>query len=67
MSKKDYIKIANAIKQAHEKTGKGESIPLQAILATLSQMFKNENPRFMESRFCGYVRGECGPCGGAVS
>ena len=48
MTKKDYIKIADAIKENND---------LSSFISSLCQVFKNDNPSFDEVRFGEYLAG----------
>jgi hypothetical protein len=53
MTKKDYIIIANAIKQALAITkGKGEKYGVELVVSKLSQELQKENNRFDIKKFC---------------
>jgi len=57
MTKKHFIALADALR--------GLDVPPR-VLDALCEFCKDQNWRFNESRFRGYLAGECGPCGGAV-
>jgi hypothetical protein len=61
MSKKDFIALADAIKNM--SVGPDEK---RNIAEGLCSTLRASNPRFMKERFMGYVMGENGPSGGAV-
>ncbi len=61
MSKKDFIALADAIKNM--SVGPEEK---RNIAEGLCSTLRASNPRFMKDRFMGYVMGENGPGGGAV-
>lgn len=59
MSKKYFIALAEHIKTA--------SVPFTAEhLEVLAAFCKSQNGNFNKHRWLGYIKGECGPCGGAV-
>lgn len=75
MSKKDFIALADAIRQhnlqaeAHnaslpspEHGAIAQFTPLQ--LEALVQFCKQQNSAFKESRWLDYIAGKCGPSGG---
>ena len=57
MTKKDFIGIADAIRDCETKA---ETIDALALY------FGRVNPRFIRHRWLSYLAGECGPNGGAV-
>ena len=59
MSKKDLIYLADCIKADREHFS---DIALDVLIG----FCKTTNPRFMEDRWLGYIRGENGPNGGKV-
>jgi hypothetical protein len=61
MSKKDFIALADAIKNM--TVGPEEK---RNIAEGLCDTLRRSNPRFMRDRFMGYVMGENGPSGGSV-
>jgi hypothetical protein len=62
MSKKDFIALANAIRE-HNKTGDAFT-PSQ--LATLAVFCRQQNPDFKRERWLDYIAGLCGPNGGSL-
>jgi hypothetical protein len=65
MTKKDFIALADAIRQHNESPAVGP-IFTPDHLNTLAHTCRKSNPRFDRGRWLGYIRGECGPNGGAV-
>ena len=61
MSKKDFIALADAIKNM--SVGPEEK---RNIADGLCSTLRASNPRFMKERFMGYVMGENGPGGGSI-
>lgn len=57
MSKKDYIAIANAIKDVRADTKKGtaKSLELERFVTKLITIFETDNPNFNVSRFEMYL------------
>jgi hypothetical protein len=74
MSKKDFIALGAAIREhnqaeynlrANQGGGACDNFsPVQ--LEVLADFCHSTNPRFNRERWLGYIRGECGPSGGAV-
>ena len=64
MTKKHFIALANAIRH-HNKYGP----PMAAFnihhIQTLADFCGSQNPAFNRDRWQRYIRGECGPNGGA--
>jgi hypothetical protein len=60
MSKKDFIALADAIRE-HNRTG-NEFSPSQ--LATLASFCHQQNPEFKRDRWLDYIAGLCGQNGG---
>ncbi len=73
MSKKDFIEIADAIKE-HNRLDRlqygsadvDNDTFSDTQIQTLAAVFKRINPAFMVGRWFDYVAGECGPNGGEV-
>lgn len=73
MSKKDFIALANLIRQHNmiaQSWGKNVSHPPTAFtddqIDDLADFCQLQNPRFMRARWLSYIAGECGPNGGEV-
>ncbi len=68
MSKKDFIALADAIREAnshgHDTNGHYFFGPLQ--IALLCDFCQSQNSRFNRERWLSYIAGECGPNGGKV-
>lgn len=65
MTKQDYIKLADALRDDVE--WQRQNIPYcfkPDLLDALCIMLQRDNPNFRARRFVGYVNGECGPNGG---
>jgi hypothetical protein len=58
MTKKDFIALADYIKTSTAPFS-------QAHLDTLAAFCKSRNGNFMRERWMSYIKGECGPNGGA--
>jgi len=61
MSKKDFIKLADALRTVYEA---GNLSP--EALGAIMEFCKEQNPMFKRERFFGYLTGLNGPSGGAV-
>lgn len=80
MSKKDFIALADAIREANRVaragTAEGSAERTRTYyvsggfgedhLNTLASFCRSQNPAFMRGRWLSYIAGECGPGGGAV-
>ena len=65
MTKKDFIALADTIRghNAHCE----HSTPFDdSHLSTLERFLRTRNPNFLPARWVNYIRGECGPNGGAI-
>lgn len=71
MSKKDFIALADAIRE-HNVTHRPEAPYSEDAqftdgqIKTLADFCREQNPRFMRERWLGYIAGECGPNGGSI-
>ena len=68
MSKKDFIALADAIKQHAEESKRWLDVQpfTQSQLNTLAAFCKAQNLAFMRDRWLGYIAGENGKNGGSV-
>lgn len=69
MSKKDFIALANYVRNMNERAGEGidHTDPYTEIqLNHLADFCAAQNPRFKRKRWFAYIAGECGPNGGKV-
>lgn len=69
MSKKDFIKLADAIRyhNANVFSANGTSNQFNRVhLIALAEWCREQNPRFMRERWLAYIAGECGPNGGSI-
>lgn len=72
MSKKDFIALADQIKNYNQNSfphGTNTVSPLQFTytqILRLADFCQSQNPRFNRSRWLAYIAGECGPNGGNV-
>lgn len=62
MSKKDFIALADRLRDLPTETGPC----MQSVLDTLADFCASQNPRFKRERWFGYIKGICGPSGGPV-
>ena len=66
MSKKDFIALANAIREHNAKDGAGFCRFTVGQVQTLADFCENQNPLFKRDRWLDYIAGKCGPNGGSV-
>ena len=66
MTKKDFIALADAIRRHNKTRFPGDGFTQDQLGNTLAAFCKTCNPRFNRERWLGYIRGECGPNGGAI-
>lgn len=70
MSKKDFIALADAIRQhnadAKNNPDSGMAPFASSQLGTLAKFCRTQNPHFMQGRWFSYIAGECGKNGGAI-
>jgi len=64
MSKKDFIALADAIKQHNDDTQSLKPVFSKDHLETLVRFCRSQNSSFMERRWLDYIAGDCGPNGG---
>jgi hypothetical protein len=64
MSKKDFIALADAIRE-HNRIYIGSEFSA-GQLYTLADFCQSQNSNFKRDRWLGYIVGECGPNGGAI-
>jgi hypothetical protein len=66
MSKKDFIALADAIRDHNLRDPMNNGGPFTyGQLATLGSVMQQINPRFKYTRWMDYIGGNCGPNGGA--
>ena len=67
MSKKDFIALANAIREhnSHSKSGDTDRFT-EDQLDTLASFCQGNNPNFKRERWLDYIAGKCGPNGGTI-
>ena len=72
MTRKDFIIIADAIKECSTRRvkrvrgGRYPALNRNELLDKLCRALGRDNPAFMPSRFVRYINGQCGPAGGKV-
>ncbi len=67
MTKKDFIALADAIRDHNAQRPCNVGPPFDAHhLDVLAAFCRCCNPRFNRGRWLSYIRGECGPSGGAI-
>ena len=67
MSKKDFIAIADKIREHNRADSDGASEPFtRGQLDSLAWTFQGLNPDFKRDRWLGYIAGENGKNGGTV-
>lgn len=68
MHKKDYIMLANAIREYnHVDAGHFGGTPFTPDqLNSLCMCLSQDNDRFIADRWIDYINGKCGPSGGKV-
>jgi hypothetical protein len=63
MSKKDFIALADAIRE-HNRLNPNDQFTAEQ-LSTLGDFCKAQNSNFMRERWTGYISGDNGPSGGS--
>jgi hypothetical protein len=68
MSKKDFIALADAIREHNEQVHCGHSASVfdGEHISTLADFCATMNPLFKRDRWLDYIAGNCGPNGGSV-
>ena len=69
MTKKDFIALADTIRYHNERArqmGIKSTAFDEAQLNTLARFCQAQNNNFMQERWMDYIKGKCGPNGGAV-
>lgn len=72
MSKKDFIALADVIKEHGAATDSQCQVRITDTaftkdqITTLADFCASQNPRFNRARWLDYIAGKCGPSGGAV-
>ena len=67
MSKKDFIALADAIREHNAGFGFGDLTEFkQTHLDTLADFCQSTNPRFKRELWLSYIAGQCGPNGGQI-
>jgi len=65
MTKKHFIALADAIREHNKTSGCAGTMFNVYHLRVLADFCAEQNKNFKPNRWIGYVRGECGPNGGA--
>jgi hypothetical protein len=68
MSKKHFIALADAVRPVLEDSSKyyvSHSETRDNMVEALADFCRSQNHRFNRDRWLSYLRGECGPNGGA--
>ena len=66
MSKKDFVALADALRDA-ELFRNADTVDIASdVLARIVRFCHAQNGAFKEERWLGYLRGECGAGGGKV-
>ena len=71
MTKKDFIALADAIRDTNlgfrQRVNVSRPPPFTpSQIDVLADFCASQNQRFDRERWLGYIRGECGPNGGAI-
>lgn len=67
MTKKDFIALANAIREHNTQSPFNVGLPFDDNhLDVLSAFCRSRNSRFNWNRWIDYIYGRCGPNGGAI-
>lgn len=67
MSKKDFIALADAIREANRRYSDPSGYPFNPqTIESLAEFCEEQNPNFKRDRWLDYIAGKCGPNGGKV-
>ncbi len=69
MSKKDFIALANSIREVNrhaEATGQSELAFNDYQIEALADFCQSQNSNFNRDRWLDYIAGKCGPSGGSI-
>lgn len=66
LSKKDFIALADATRILLRHDADKGLVSEGALVDMLVQFCREQNPRFDEERWRGYLAGTCGPSGGVL-
>ena len=70
MTKKNFIALANVIRNANSIISETDNRPIEHFtpyaIECLANFCASQNPNFMRDRWLDYIAGKCGPNGGAV-
>jgi hypothetical protein len=69
ITKKDFIALADVLKRnspdSESNALEVEQPFFDSIINDIADFCQSQNPRFNRERWIGYIKGECGPNGGA--
>jgi hypothetical protein len=66
MSKKNFIALADTIREHNKINSQYGDAFTQVYLDTLADFCQSQNPNFMRERWFGYIAGENGKNGGSI-
>ena len=66
MTKKNFIALADAIREHNHRNWHIVNHFQQTHLETLADFCKSQNPNFNRERWLSYIAGECGSNGGTI-
>jgi len=66
MTKKNFIALANAIRNHNKFAGIAQHAFSKSQIDTLANFCQSTNPNFNYTRWVDYVEGKCGPSGGKI-
>lgn len=66
MTKKDFIALADKIRDHNSRRKYVEHLFADELLVELAEFCASRNPRSNRERWLNYIAGRCGPCGGSI-
>jgi hypothetical protein len=66
MTKKDFIALADMIRDHNRYAATPENQFSQYHIDCLAAFLRSQNPAFNRDRWLDYIAGKCGPSGGSV-
>ena len=66
MTKKNFIALADAIREHNRINSQYANDFTKVYLETLSDFCQSQNPNFNRERWLSYIAGECGSNGGTI-
>lgn len=66
MNKKQFIALANAIREHNARESNNSTRFSNAAIETLADFCKQQNSNFKRERWLSFIAGECGPNGGSI-